>query len=202
MRKILLIVAVTAAGLSQAAIAQFASAQRGRTEIKSLSQVTPPRGEALKATGEPLSPAPTLQSDLQASLSVSYNKETKKFLVKGRVINLGPDTFQGKNRYAHLRVTSGVMPKPDKACEKCANTIGSANTHDVRIEQIPALTVAGGAGKFYTAFDISAEVDRQEDDDKNTYTYYFEIYLDSSQSDPDPKNDEAAFAASNIGRGK
>lgn len=202
MRKIFLIVAVTATGLSQAAIAQLAGARQGRTEIKSSSQVTPLRGEALKVSDAPLSPAPTPQSDLQASLSVSYNKETKKFLVKGRVINLGPDTYQGKTRYAHLRVTSGVIAKPDKSCEKCANVVGSANTHDVRVEQIPALTIASGAGKFYTAFDISAEVDRQEDDDKNTYTYYFELYLDSSQSDPNPKNDEAAFAASNIGRGK
>jgi hypothetical protein len=204
MRTMLLIVAVisSVAVCSQQTHAQSVSARRVSPSIKLLSQATPSKAEVLRISGERLSLTAPPHSDLQASLTVTYNKETKKFLVKGRVINLGPDPFQEKNRRAHLRVTSGVIPKPDKACEKCANVVGSANTYDLKIEQIPALTISGGAGKFYTTFDISAEVERKEDDEKNAYTYYFEIYLDQSQSDLNQKNDKVGFAASNIGRGQ
>ncbi len=99
-----------------------------------------------------------------------------------------------------------AVPIPDPACEKCATLYGVAHSGPIKFEPIPALPIikppAGSGGKFYSFFDISAEVERKDDDKKTKYVYSFEISLSPSQTDPNPKNDRAEFAASNIGRGK
>ena len=150
-------------------------------------------------------PAPP-KSDLEVSLKVTYNKDTKKFLLYGTVVNLGPDPSKKEGRLVTLSVTEGAVPIPDPACEKCATLYGSSHSGPIKFEPIPALPIikppAGSAGKFSSFFDISAEVERKDDDKKTKYVYSFEISLSPSQTDPNPKNDRAEFAGSNIGRGK